>query len=652
MPAHISKEFVESYRSQTPPWGFGGLGEVVYLRTYSRPVAGENRSETWPETIQRVINGAIEIGVSYTQEEAETLFDHMFNLRCSVSGRWLWQGGTGNIDRFGGTSAVNCSFLNLDRIEAFEVMMDLLMLGSGVGYSVERSIVHELPRVKTGVKVVHERSSDADIIVPDSRQGWSRLLHSVLKSYFHTGKSFTYSTILVREFGAPLKTFGGSASGPGALVDGIEDICKVLDSRAGKKIRSTDALDIANIIGRIVVSGSARRSAQIAIGDPDDVLFLRAKNWSTGLVPAWRANSNNSIYADSYEEIISEFWNGYNGSGEPYGLINRKLARTTGRLGEEADDSRVNGVNPCGEIFLESPGLNDEPGAEVCNLATIFLPNIESLAQFIEVSQLLYMLQKQIASLSYVHAGTNKIVNRNMRLGQSITGVLQASPDQLSWLEPGYEVLRQFDDEWSAQQGFPASIKLTAIQPSGTLSLLPGVTPGVHPAFAKHYIRRVRFGAADPLVDACRRRGYKVVPDIGIDGREDHSRWVVEFPCKSPEGAILASEVTAIDQLEWLKTMQTKWADNAVSVTVYYRKEELPEIKEWLAANYNNSIKSVSFLLHSDHNFPLPPYEEISEEQYEQMLTTVDLNVPLVSTDKEFSMLDDPDCSTGHCPVR
>jgi hypothetical protein len=517
------------------------------------------------------------------------------------------------------------------------------MLGGGVGFSVERSKIHELPKVKAGVGITHERTNDADIIVPDSRQGWRRLLHSVLKSYFETGKSFTYSTILIREFGAPLHTFGGTASGPGALIDGISDICKVLDNRIGKKLRSVDVLDICNIIGRIVVSGSSRRSAQIAIGDPDDVLFLRAKNWSTGNVPAYRANSNNSIYADSYDEIMPELWKGYDGSGEPYGLVNRKLARTYGRLGEKRPDPSIEGFNPCAEI-----GLSD---GESCNLATIFLPNIESLEQFVEISTLLYMIQKQITRMSYPYEKTTAVVRRNARLGQSITGILQCTPEQLSWLSPSYEKLRELDTEYSDANGFPQSVRLTTVQPSGTLSLLPGVTPGIHPAYAKHYIRRVRFGAADPLVDACRKRGYRVQWDIGIDGREDHTRYVVDFPCKSPEGSVLAAEMTAIEQLEWVKKMQTDWADNAVSVTVYYRKEELCGIKEWLEKNYDKGVKSVSFLLHTDHNFPLPPYEEISESDYEKFVSKIDFSVPLVNNDF-LNGIDFDDCATGACPVK
>lgn len=637
----LSKSFIDSYRGVTPPWGFGGLGEIVYLRTYSRFIEEAGRNETWLETCERAVNGALEIGAQLSDEEAEKLFDHMYNLRCSLAGRALWQLGTPLVRKFNATSLNNCYFTNIEKIEDFEMLFDYLMLGGGVGFSVERSKIHDLPKVKPGVVIAHERTNDADIIVPDSRAGWRRLLHSVLKSFFETGKSFSYSTILIRQYGAPLKTFGGTASGPQALIDGIEDISKVLQNREGKKLRSIDVLDICNIIGRIVVSGSSRRSAQIAIGDPDDVLFIRAKNWSTGSIPAWRANSNNSIYADSYDEILPELWKGYDGSGEPYGLVNRKLARTYGRLGERRPDPTVEGFNPCAEI-----GLAD---GESCNLATIYLPNVTSLKQLCEISELLYKVQKQVTRLEYPYSKTTDIVRKNARLGQNVTGILQASEEQVSWLSKTYENIRKFDEKFSKANGLPESVRLTTVQPSGTLSLLPGVTPGIHPAFARYYIRRVRFGSADALVDQCRRRGHKVQWDIGLDGREDHTRYVVDFPCKSPDNAVLAAEMTAIQQLEWVKRMQTEWADNAVSVTVYYRKEELPEIKAWLEKNYDTGVKSVSFLLHSDHNFPLPPYEEISQETYEKMISKIDFTVPLVAMPGELDM---DDCSTGACPIK
>lgn len=639
----LSPEFIASYITKTPPWGFGGLGEVVFLRTYSRKIEGTDKTETWVQTIKRIIDGAVDIGVPFSKEEAEQLFDHMFQLRCSVSGRALWQLGTPLVSQFSGTSLNNCFYTNIEKIEDFELLFDYLMLGGGVGFSVERSKIHELPKVKVVKSITAERSNDADFIVPDSRQGWRELLHKVLESYFISGKSFTYSTLLIREFGTPLKTFGGTASGSGALVDGIDDICKVLNERVGKKLRSIDVLDICNIIGRIVISGSSRRSAQIAIGDPDDMLFLKAKNWGSGNVPAWRANSNNSIYADAYDEIVSELWKGYDGTGEPYGLVNRKLARTYGRLGEKSPDPSIEGFNPCAEIALAD--------GESCNLATIFLPNIESLAQMLEVSRLLYMVQKQITRLSYPYEKTSSIVHKNARLGQSITGILQCDEKQIGWLSDAYSFLKEYDKAYSAENGWNPSVRLTTVQPSGTLSLLPGVTPGIHPAFAPYYIRRVRFSSVDPLVDACRRRGYKVTWDMGLDGREDHSRYVIEFPCKSPENSILAANMTAIEQLEWVKKMQTIWADNAVSVTVYYRKEELPLIKDWLSKNYDSSVKSVSFLLHVDHNFALPPYEEISKEEYEKASAKLDLNIPLQENSMDLT-IDFDDCATGACPIR
>lgn len=638
----LEQSFVDSYSQKSAPWGFNGLGEIVFMRTYSRKKE-DGLNETWSETLQRVINGALEIGVPYTDKEAENLFDHMFNLRCSFSGRSLWQLGTPLVKKLNGTSLNNCYFTNIEKIEDFEMIFEYLMLGGGVGFSVERSKIHELPKVIPNVSITQERTNDADLIVPDSRHGWKRLLHAVLKSYFYTGKSFSYSTMLIREYGAPLNTFGGTASGPGALIDGIKDICGVMENRVGKKLRSIDVLDICNIIGRIVISGSSRRSAQIAMGDPDDVLFLRAKNWSSGMVPAWRANSNNSIYADSFDEIQPELWKGYDGTGEPYGLLNRRLARKYGRLNELKPDPSIEGFNPCAEI-----GLGD---GESCNLATIFLPNINSIEQLKEISILLYKTQKQITQLSYPYEKTTKIVHQNARLGQSVTGILQVSEEKIDWLSECYSFLETFDKEYSIKNNLPVSVRLTTVQPSGTLSLLPGVTPGIHPAFAQHYVRRVRFGSSDPLVDVCRKRGHKVQWDVGLDGREDHTRFVVDFPCMSPENSVLAKNMSAVDQLEWVKKMQTIWADNAVSVTVYYRKEELETIKNWLDKNYTKNIKSVSFLLHADHNFILPPYEEITEDEYKKMSSKIDSSIPLVQKSFDAELVVD-DCTTGACPIK
>lgn len=641
----ISDEFINSYANRKAPWGFNGMGEITYKRTYSRNIEELNRKEEWHETIGRCINGAQAIGAGYTQEEAERLFDYIFNLKGIFAGRSLWQLGTPLVEKMSGVSLVNCWMTKISSVEDFQFLMDHLMVGGGVGFSLERHFIYKMPEVKNVDFIRHERTSDADFIVPDSRLGWSQLLGKVLRSYFETGESFTYSTLLIRGYGAPLKTFGGTASGPEVLIDGIAEICNILNNRVGSEMRPIDALDIANIIGKIVVAGSARRSAQIAIGDPDDTHFLRAKNWGdeSVTIPDWRSNSNNSIFADSVDKMNNEFWKGYDGSGEPYGLINRKLIRKYGRLGEKVNDSKVIGTNPCGEIGLED--------GEPCNLAEIFLPNISSKEELIDLSKLLYKTQKAITTLYYPYQKSREVIARNRRLGQGITGWLQSTEEQLSWVSDCYTALKKFDQEWSKTLGINPSIKLTTVKPSGTLSLLAGVTPGIHPAYAKFYIRRIRMGSNDPLVQYCRDKGYNVVYDVKFDGTADHTKFVVEFPCKTPDNATLASELTAVQQMEWVVKAQSEWADNNVSVTVYYKKEELQDIKDWLKKNYTNKVKSVSFLLHSEHGFMLAPYEEISEDKYYEMLNQIKYDITFVDTINDLS-IDSLECEGGACPIK
>jgi len=412
----ITAEFLDGYKQLHPRWGYNGLGWLVYKRTYSR-LKEDGTYEDWYETVARCINGAQDINANYTKAEAERLYDYIFNLKCNYAGRMLWQLGTQNIKRYHGNALLNCWFTTIKNINDFCFLFENLMLGGGVGFSVRREDIHELPKIHDCVCITHESTSDADFIVPDSREGWVYLLRRVLKSYFLNGKSFTYSTMLVRGKGEKIKGFGGEASGPAILVDGIEKICKVLKAREGKKIRSIDALDICNIIGGIVVSGNVRRSAQIALGDPDDFLFIRAKRWDIGNIPNWRSMSNNTIYADDYSHISSDIWTGYTGNGEPYGFVNIKLSQKYGRLCDEKKDS-CEGFNPCGEITLSDK--------ECCNLSEIYLNNIESQEELIDCAKLLYKTQKAVCALNFIHEETNKIVHKNFRIGLGITGICQS----------------------------------------------------------------------------------------------------------------------------------------------------------------------------------------------------------------------------------
>lgn len=644
----LSEEFLEKYKSLTPPWGFGGLGYVVYKRTYSRVIEGKDRTEEWPETIARCIRGAQKIGAKYTKEEAERLFDHIFNLRCSFSGRGLWQLGTKTVDLVGMDSLLNCWVKKISSIDDFIFVFMESMLGGGVGCNIAKEYTHELPRVKKDVHCFLKNTKDADFIVPDSKEGWADLWRKILEAYLVTGKSFSYSTVCIRSSGEPLKTFGGIAPGPKPLVDGAELLCKVLEARNGKKLRTEDVADIICIGGQVVKSGGIRRTALILGGDVDDAAYLNLKRWDLGSIPNYRANSNNSLICSNFDHLSDKFWAGYNGNGEPYGLVNIKNSKKYGRLGEKSfdgfdlDDDSIIMVNPCAEATLGD--------AESCNLADIFLNNIESKEQMLDCAVLLYKTQKAIAAGNYYHEETNKIVHENMRLGLGITGACQALDKLEDWCDFTYTNLRKFDKQWSKQNKWPQSIRLTVIKPSGTLSLLAGSTPGVHPGFSRFHIRRVRISGNDPLIPRLREAGYKMEPEKQFDGSLNHELMVVSFPVAFEENTLVAKDCDAITQLELVKKMQTNWADQAVSVTVYYSKDELETIKDWLSKNYNSSIKTVSFLLREGHGFTQAPLEEITKEYYEEYKNSIK---PLSANSlSEGDMLNGVECENGSCPIR
>jgi ribonucleoside-triphosphate reductase len=629
-----------TYNPELIPWG--EVGYATYKRTYARPI--KDRTEEWEETVDRVIEACNkQLKCEFNEKDQADIKRMMMQLKGTVAGRFLWQLGTKTVDRLGLPSLQNCAFVVVDEpIRPFTWAFEMLMLGSGVGFNIQREHVYQLPKIKKKVNVKHVEDAGADFIVPDSREGWTELLKRVLEASFVTGKGFSYDTSLVRPAGTPIKGFGGTASGPKDLIWGMQEINRILNDRSGNRLRPIDCLDIMNIIGKIVVAGNVRRSAQIAIGDHDDIEYLRAKRWDLGGIPNWRAMSNNSVACDDITLLPEEFWEGYKGNGEPYGLINLEASRRMGRTGDIMyPDPDVMGYNPCAEQSLAP--------FETCCLAEIYLPNIDTERELKDVATLLYRINKHSLAIKCAVPETEDIVHKNMRMGIGVTGYLQATEEQRSWLSSVYTHLRAYDQEYSRICGFPTSIKLTTVKPSGTLSLLAGVTPGAHPGYSQYYIRRIRMAADSELVRVCRDNGYHVEYVRNFDGTEDHSTVVVSFPCSFPAGTTFAHDMTAVDQLEVIKRLQAEWSDNSVSVTIYYRKEELDAIKAWLNDNYVD-VKSVSFLLHNEHGFDQAPMEEITHDEWLAMSKSA---TPITSLNQlNMEDIDIADCEGGACPVR
>ena len=637
----LSEEFLSPYTSKTPPWGFDGLGYIVYKRSYARLLEDkEHTTEEWWQTLRRVVNGAEAIGAGLTEAESERLFDYMFNLKASVGGRMLWQLGTANNERLGGDSLVNCWYVDLTKPEDFSWMFERLMLGGGVGFSVTDPSA--LGTVRQGT-VQHINEPDADFIVPDKREGWAQAVLLALRTYLG-GKAastyLSYNTSLVRPAGAAIRTFGGKASGPGILVEGVEKITAVLNGAVGRNLTSVEVLDIANIIGSVVVAGNVRRSAEIALGRPDDVNYLNAKRWDLGTIPMHRSMSNNSVVVDAINELPEEFWEGYSGNGEPYGMFNLTASRMFGRVPEILPDQSIVGTNPCAEIGLAN--------RESCNLSEVFLPNVTSEEELVDITRLIYKVQKAIAAMPYLDRESDEITSQNMRLGLGVTGIAQAQ-DKLGWLGTTYTALRSFDRIWSAANGWPESVRLTTVKPSGTLSLLAGVTPGVHPGFSQYHIRRVRMSVGAPLLQYCSDLGYTVEWVRNLDGSRSDTTKLVEFPCQFPQDTMLAEDVSAVQQMELQQTLQEQWADNSVSVTIYIKPGELGEVRSYLESHWR-TMKSVSFLLHTTHGFDQAPLEAINKEDYTRMVEGL-----VTSTEGPqggMSELLDDECLSGACPIR
>lgn len=618
---------------------WSNLASVVYRRTYARKDNGT--LENWNQTVERVIAGNVR-GKNVPEQEVQELLRLAKERKAGPAGRGYWFSGAPSHAQIGGAALNNCWFFTSEDWENFVIAQDLLMLGGGVGLSVEHQFTSRLPKVRKDVLIVHKPTKDADFIVPDSREGWCELTRRCLESFFVTGRSFTYSTVCVRGYGEKIVGFGGVASGPLPMISFIENLSNILIPRAGKHVRPMDAADIITAIGEMVVAGNVRRSAIIILGDGWDKEYLKAKRWDLGDIPTHRACANYSVICDDTEDLHPLFWKTYE-QGEPFGIVNRKNMQKYGRMGELKADSAI-GVNPCAEATLES--------GEPCNLTEMALPNIEGEDEFIAASRLMQRYAKRVTLEHYHHKVSSDVIKRNRRTGNGITGCLASTLFTPATLDRAYAAIQDEDEKYSRELGISKSKRTTVVKPSGTMSKVLDCMgyEGIHAAYSRFFIQRVRFAANDALVPKLRAAGHFIEPSKKFGGGIDPQTLVADFYIATPSDRPVADEDwDTWKQLDVLKMAQKHWADQAVSVTVYYRREDIPQLKTWLSGNLQH-LKSISFLCHSDHGFLQAPKEAITEAQYSKLSDKIKpIDVDAIG---EGAMLEGVECEGGVCPVR
>lgn len=653
----LSKQFVSNFEKIRPPFGFNGLGELVFQRTYSRKNLETGKKERWMDTVERVVNGCYTMQKRWilssnlgwnddvAQSSAQEMYDRMFNMKFLPPGRGLWCMGTSVTEERGLFVALNnCAFVSTKDMDKepctpFLFLFDYSMLGVGVGFDTEGA----------GKVRIHSPSCrpPETYVIEDTREGWVGAMKKLLSSYFYPDQTivqFDYSKI--RPAGLPIKTFGGVSSGPEPLQKLLEQVRTILSNNIGNLITDRIIADIQNLIGTCVVAGNVRRTAEIILGDPESDEFLNLKNYEVNperMMYGW--TSNNSVKARLGMDY-SKVANLTRMNGEPgyFWLDNcRNYARMNGT--QDHRDKRATGTNPCCEQTLES--------FEMCNLVEVFPTKHDSEEDFNRTLKFAYLYAKSVTLGNSHWPETNRVMLRNRRIGCSLTGITQFISDRgidtlRRWCNSGYATIQKYDDIYSDWLAIPKSIKTTTIKPSGSVSLLAGATPGMHWPESNYYIRRVRLSIHSELIKPIQEAGYKVEP-CAI---QPSTTVVVEIPVYVGNMRTV-NDVSIWEQLELAAFLQEHWSDNQVSATVTFKPETEGHQIEHSLNFYQYRLKGVSFLPKAPvEKYPQLPYEEITKEVYEEMVSKIkDLNFEIYDSGSVEDAEETKFCDGDKCMI-
>ena len=579
----------------------------IAVSRYARWVEEEGRRETWEETVQRYVDYMAEKVKGHLPKQQ--IFDAIHKLEVMPSMRALMTAGSA-LER-DNTAGYNCSYMPVDDPKSFDEAMYILLCGTGVGFSVERQYVNQLPEIPKKLDSVN-----TVIEVQDSKEGWAKALRKLI-GHLYMGEVPMWDVSKVRPAGSRLKVFGGRASGPAPLVDLFNFTVALFRQNEGKKLSSYDCHNLMCKVGEVVVSGGVRRSAMISLSNLSDGRMRHAKSGKWWETAPQMALANNSVcYTDKPdgETFLREWASLVESKSGERGIFNRTSAKEQAAKYGRRDPEHEFGTNPCSEIILRP--------YQFCNLTEVVIrekDKFDDLKKKVMLATILGTVQSTLTKFPYLRKIWNKNTEEERLLGVSLTGIMdnELTNGKKHGLEKTLTALREVavetNKEWSAIFGIPQSTAITCVKPSGTVSQLVDSSSGIHPRHSSFYIRTVRGDNKDPLTQFMIDSNIPSEPDV----MKPDTQTVFSFPMKSPRKSVMRDDMTAIEQLQTWLTYQRHWCEHKPSVTISVRDDEWMEVGAFVF-NHFEEMSGVSFLPHSDHAYQQAPYQECAEEVYNE----------------------------------
>lgn len=628
--------------------------QYIHKSRYARFIPEEHRREQWPETVRRYIDFFVDRGTLKDTTKADAkLIDDLFaaihDMEVMPSMRALMT--AGEALRRDNVAGFNCSYITIDHPRAFDELLYILMCGTGVGFSVERQYINQLPEVAEELF-----PTDTTIVVPDSKIGWAKSYRELI-SLLYSGHIPSWDMSKLRLAGAPLRTFGGRSSGPDPLISLFQFTVDIFKGAVGRKLNSLECHDLCCKIAQCIVVGGVRRSALISLSNLTDDRIRRCKQGQFWIDAPHRALSNNSVcYTEKpdFEAFLKEWHSLYKSRSGERGVFSREASKKQAARNGRRETDHEFGTNPCSEIILRPN--------QFCNLSEVIVhpkDTLDDLKKKVEYATILGTLQATLTDFRYLRPKWKKNTEEEALLGVSLSGIkdhphlsganiergLCGKEELAEWLYELRQVAVRTNKKWATKLGINQSAAITCVKPSGTVSQLVDCASGIHGRFSPYYIRRVRADIHDPMSKALVEAGVPHEVDV-----TSPTTLVFSFAMKSPAHSVMAADESALQQLEIWSIYQEHWCEHKPSITVYYKDEEFLDVGQWLYNNFDD-VSGVSFLPHSNAVYQQAPYEAITKEQYTEMKQTYKIDWDVEEMEDTTEASQTLACVGGSCEL-